>query len=544
MNLERLVVAMCDPAFYPEGTCAVELVQTHISYVFLTDRHVYKVKKPVNFGFLDYSTLEKRRHYCEREVALNARLCPDIYLGVVEITEDRGVFSLGGVGDVREYAVKMSRLPQRRMLREVLARGEGDAATFRRLAHTLAEFHGRAETSPEIAAMKGLEGVRFNCEENFQQTEKYAGRLLPHAAFEFIRNSTRLFLRRQAELFEARARNGRVRDGHGDLHLDSICVTDPICIFDCIEFNERFRYQDVAEEVAFLAMDLEFHNFSPFSEAFVDAYVVASGDEQLRELLDFYKGYRAYVRAKVNSFSTDDPHMTDDDRDDSGRLAARYYELAARYAARFNPQMLLVTCGLTGTGKSTVARKLGERYKLAVVRSDLVRKELLGVDAYERHYDAPDQGAYSREISENTYATMIEHAEPLLASGESVVLDGCFIKRQQREAASELASRCGVPILFLECQAPESLVRERLHGRVSKGKTVSDGRWEIYEHQREACEPPLEVPPECCIVLDRSRPVEEHMAALAERLPAAWGTVAVAPVAPTVVQRRSQQAAQ
>lgn len=513
---------MSTPSFYPEGTTRVEVVQTHISFIFLTDEHAYKVKKPVDFGFLDYTTLARRREMCEREVTLNRRLCPDTYLGVVDIVDAGGRLALGGPGGTVEHAVRMRRLPADRMLRQVLQRGEAGPGIFSEIARTLAAFHAAAETGPEIQAMKGLSGVTFNCEENFEQTERYVGTLLPRDLFEHIRTSTRLFLKRRSALFEERAKRGRLRDGHGDLHLDSICVTDPIRIFDCIEFNERFRYQDVAEEVAFLAMDLEFHGYPEFAVAFVDAYVAASGDGELRELLDFYKAYRAYVRAKVTSFATDDPRVGEADKAALRATAGRYYELAGRYARAFNPQLLVMTCGLTGSGKSTVARRLGERFAFALIRSDVVRKELLGLDPYERKWDAFGAGAYSSEMTDHTYQVMIERAETMLASGDSVVLDGCFTRRSQRSAAIELAQRCGVPLLVLECQAPESVVRERLEGRSSKGRAVSDGRWEIYHNQAATFESPTEVPPGCHVVLDRSHPVEEHMAALTQLMPAPW----------------------
>ena len=513
---------MSTPSFYPEGTARVDVVQTHISFIFLTDHHAYKVKKPVDFGFLDYTSRERRREMCEREVALNRRLCPDTYLGVVDIVDDGSRLTLGGRGVPAEHAVRMLRLPADRMLRHVLQHNEGSEAIFSQIARTLAAFHAAAETSPEIQAMKGVSGVAFNCEENFEQAERYVGRLLPRELFELIRTSTRLFLERRAALFAARARRGRVRDGHGDLHLDSICVTDPIRIFDCIEFNERFRYQDVAEEVAFLAMDLEFHGYPHYAKTFVDAYVAVSGDAELRELLDFYKTYRAYVRAKVSSFQTDDPLIGETDKTHLRETARRYYELAGRYARAFNPQLLVMTCGLTGSGKSTVARRLGERFAFELVRSDVVRKELLGLDPYERKWDAFGAGAYTADMTDETYRVMVERAEVLLASGSSVVLDGCFTRRSQRAAAIELAKRSGVPLLVLECQAPESIVRERLEGRASKGRAVSDGRWEIYHNQAASFESPDEIPPGCHVVLDRSRPVEEHMAALTELMPAAW----------------------
>ncbi len=527
MDLMRLVEQLSDPAFYPEPTTAVEVIQTHISYLFLTDRYAYKVKKPVNFGFLDYTTLERRRAMCEREVELNSRLCPGTYLGVVELRESAGVLAIDGPGETVEVAVRMLRLPHDRMLRQVLARGEGHDALFERIAVTVADFHRRAAAAPPAAALKGFDGVKFNCDENFAQTAKYVDTLVPRATFEFIKNSTALFLGRRAALFARRVAEGRIVDGHGDLHLDSICATDPVCIFDCIEFNERFRIQDAAEEVAFLAMDLEFHGHAPFGRVFVDAYVTATGDTELTELLAFYKAYRAYVRAKVNSFSADDPHIPTAAQAASRATARRYYELAAHFAGACNPRRLLVTCGLTGSGKSTLARTLAERYALQLVRSDVVRKELLGIAPQERRWLPFDQGEYAPEMTDRTYVEMLARAETLLAAGHSVVLDGCFIRRSQRAGAHALARHLGVGFLLLECRTSEEVIRERLERRARKNGTVSDGRWEIYNGQLAEFEPPDEITGDERVVLDRSKPVDELLHELSAVLPSVWQDISV-----------------
>ncbi|HVN76039.1 MAG TPA: AAA family ATPase [Thermoanaerobaculaceae bacterium] len=525
MNLDRLVEHLSNPAFYPEPTTGVEVIQTHISFIFLTDAHAYKVKKPVDFGFLDYTTLAKRRQMCEREVALNSRLCPDIYLGVIELNESDGSLSIGGPGETVEVAVKMRRLPRERMLRQVLARGEGNEALFERIAVTLADFHRRAPAPRTGEGMSGVERPKFNCDENFAQTEKYIGSLLPRRAFELIRNSTDLFFKRKGGLFARRVEERRIVDGHGDLHLDSICATDPVRIFDCIEFNERFRIQDAAEEVGFLAMDLEFHGYAPFARKFVEAYVAASGDAELLELLAFYKTYRAYVRAKINSFASDDPHIPAAARDASRATASHYYELAAHYAAACNPRRLIVTCGLTGSGKSTLARKLGELYSLQLIRSDVVRKELVGIAPDERRWLPYDQGEYSPEMTDRTYAEMLERAKALLEVGHSVVLDGCYTKRLQRDGAVDLARRLGVPFLLLECRTSEDVIRERLERRAQKAGTVSDGRWEIYHRQLAEFEAPEEIAGDKRVVLDRSKPVDELLHELAVVLPSAWQDV-------------------
>ncbi len=542
MDLDRLVERLSDPAFYPEPTRKVEVIQTHISYIFLTDSYAYKVKKPVDFGFLDYTTLARRRELCEREVALNSRLCPDAYLGVVPLREKDGELSLSGSGETVEYAVKMVRLPHDRMLRQVLARGEGDDELFKRIARILASFHARAVLPPAAGALKGLAGVKLNCDENFAQTEKYVGTLVPVATFDYIRTSTDLFFKRRPGLFARRVSEGRIVDGHGDLHLDSICATDPIRIFDCIEFNERFRIQDVSEEVAFLAMDLEFHGYGPFARAFVDAYVEASGDTELLELLAFYKAYRAYVRAKVNSFAVDDPHIPEEAKEAIRASASRYYELAAHYAALFNPQRLLVTCGLTGSGKSTLARMVAELHALQVVRSDVVRKELLGIAPQDRRHVPFDQGEYAPSMTERTYAAMLERAAPLIRAGHTVILDGCFIRRSQRRNARKLARRLGVPFLLLECRTSEEVIRERLERRQQKGGAVSDGRWEIYHGQLKEFEPPEEISGDERVVLDRSKPVEELLHELAAVLPREWQDRSPAPAAAEAAEESAETA--
>ncbi len=518
----RLVEHLSDPRFYPHPTSRVQVLQTHISWLFLTDEFVYKLKKPVNFGFLDYTTLEKRRAMCEREVKLNSRLCPGLYLGVEEIRDDKGTLALGGSGKTVEVVVKMVRLPEERMLRRVLARGEGNSELFARLARALATFHGHSRVHGDTALLKDLVGVKHNCDENFAQTEKYIGALVSPATHTFLRTATELFCRRHPRLFDRRVRQGRIVDGHGDLHLDSICATDPVCMFDCIEFNERFRILDVAEEVAFLAMDLEFEGYAPFARAFVDSYVAACEDRELALLLDFYKAYRAMVRAKVHSFQWDDERLDHAARARLHAIASRYYELALAYAQAFNPRRLIVTCGLSGSGKSTLARRLGERHAVEVVRSDLVRKELLGLDPFERRHVPFGEGEYAPAVTERTYWAMMERAEQLLATGHSVILDASFIARQHRRWAVEAARRAGVPFLLLECRTSDEVIRERLRRRAEKSASVSDGRVEVYERQLAAFEPPEEFGGAEKVIVDRSRDVEELLAELDTVVPPEW----------------------
>jgi aminoglycoside phosphotransferase family enzyme len=330
-QLPELVQALLDPKTYPEAPGPVQLMQTQMSFVFIAGDFVYKVKKPVNLGYLDYTTLEKRHFFCQREVELNRRLCPDAYLGVVPIVKARGKISLGGRGKVIDYAVKMRYLPQDRMMNILLANNQVSAEMVTRLAQKLVEFHQKAETSATISAFGDIETIRVNTEENFDQTEKSIGRTISQEKYDRIKNYTRRFIENNVSLFRQRVAEGRIRDCHGDLHAAHICFTDGICIYDCIEFNDRFRYCDVASEIAFLAMDLDHYGRADLSRSFVNAYTGFSRDRELLRLLNFYKCYRAYVRGKVESFKLDDPYIAEEEKAKTLAIAKKYFELAEEY---------------------------------------------------------------------------------------------------------------------------------------------------------------------------------------------------------------------
>ena len=330
-RLPELVQALLDPRTYPEAPGRVQLMQTQMSFVFLAGDFVYKVKKPVNLGYLDYTTLAKRRFFCQREVELNRRLCPDTYLGIVPIVKARGKISLGVRGRVIEYTVKMRCLPQDRMMNVLLAANQVSAEMVTRLAQRLVDFHQKAETSATISAFGDIGAIKVNTEENFYQTEKSISRTISPEQYQRIKNYTRRFIENNVPLFRQRVAGGRIRDGHGDLHAAHICFTDSICIYDCIEFNERFRYCDVASEIAFLAMDLDHYGRADLSRSFVKAYVDFSQDEELPRLLNFYKCYRAYVRGKVESFKLDDPYISEEEKTKTLAIARKYFELAESY---------------------------------------------------------------------------------------------------------------------------------------------------------------------------------------------------------------------
>jgi aminoglycoside phosphotransferase family enzyme len=327
-----IVAALMEPSAYPEPTSRVELVQTHISYVFLTDRFAYKVKKPVDLGFLNFTTLRRRHYYLEQELVLNRRLCPEIYLAVLPIVAQGEGLRVGGKGKPVEYALRMVRMPQAHMMDEVADRGELSREVMDRLIALLVPFYREAATGPRINKYGEPAVISFNHEENFSRTEPLVGEFLSRALFEEIRTFARAFLTQNRPLFRRRIQEGRIRDCHGDLHMRNICLADGIYIFDCIEFNPRFRYGDVAADIDFLAMDLDFHGFRDLSRHLVQGYARAAGDPDLLVMLDFYKCYRAYVRGKINAVAAGEAEMAPEAWKEAKALAQAYFKLAGEYA--------------------------------------------------------------------------------------------------------------------------------------------------------------------------------------------------------------------
>lgn len=331
MERKTINQALLNPEAYPHKPQKIELVQTQMSFIFLTGEYVHKIKKPVNLGYLDYTTLEKRRFFCHQELELNRRLCPGAYLAVVPIVEEKGGLRIEGQGKAIEYAVKMKQLPQDRMMDALLRRGQVTPEMVATVADKLMVFHQKAETNQKIAAFGRLDVVRQNTDENFAQTEKYVGSSITAEAYQHIKNYTENFIDSNISLFDKRVREGKIRDCHGDLHAAHVCFTDDICIYDCIEFNDRFRYSDVASEIAFLAMDLDRYRQPGLSRHLVDTYVGLSHDKELLKLLDFYKCYRAYVRGKVESFKLGDPYIPEEEKAKVLTVAESYFKLAESY---------------------------------------------------------------------------------------------------------------------------------------------------------------------------------------------------------------------
>jgi aminoglycoside phosphotransferase family enzyme/predicted kinase len=484
----RLVELLSDPSFYPHHVDEVEIVQTHISSVFLTGERAYKLKKPVNFGFLDFSTVELRERYCRAEVELNSRLAPSVYLEVQPLTATGDRVEIGGGGEVVDWVVVMRQMDQDLLGTRVQERGELGAHHVDALVDLLVPFYERARTGEGVDAYGTAKGFKVNTDENFTQTESFVGELLTRERFDHIRTFTDRFYEVHAERFAERVASGRIRESHGDLHLGNIFFEDPPVIFDGIEFNERFRCGDVAVDLAFLAMDLDFHGRPELARRLVDGYVARSEDTGLVEVLDFYRCYRAYVRGKISAFTASDPGLDGAAARRFRNLARRYFGLAYRYAGGTTRPPLVVLYGLMGSGKTSLAQFLDEDYDWTYISTDAVRKQISGVGENTRMWLPYNEGLYSPQMNLETYAEVCRRAENLLAGGFSVVVDGAFKNPAMRRPVVDLAERSGARLLFVETTCEPEEQRRRLSER-QRYETRSDGRVEIMDAQRRDFEP-------------------------------------------------------
>jgi uncharacterized protein len=470
-HLPPLIQAMLEPGFYPHPVREpIQLLQTHISYVLLTGDYAYKVKKPVDFGFLNFSTLERRRHFCQEELRLNQRGAPGLYLQVLPIGQTQGRFQLGSSGEPVEYALKMRQFPQEQLFSNLLERGELTPALMEELGRVVAAFHAQAETNDYIRSFGRPERVREAFDENYAQTQRYVGGPQTAEQYQETQAYTERFFAERQELFYQRMAQDRIREGHGDLHLGNLCWWEgQILLFDCIEFNEAFRFVDTMYDVSYAVMDLDARHRSDLGNAYLNTYLEETGDWEGLKILPIYLNRQAYVRAKVTSFLLDDPAAAEADKANAFYTAARYYRLAWEYTLPKQGQLFLMA-GLSGAGKSTVARYLARQRGAIHIRSDAVRKHLAGIPLRQR--GGPE--VYTPEMTEKTYRRLVELGVELAREGYSVILDAKFDRQALRGMAIEQAQKCGIPLRILHCYAPEAVLRERLQRRMAAG-TVEGG---------------------------------------------------------------------
>ncbi len=487
MNQDLLHTALLSPTAYPGETGPITFKETHVSRLYFTSEHVYKIKKSVNLGFLDFTSLEKRYQYCCEEVRLNSRLCPATYLGVVEIRRSAKGIAIATTGKLIDYAVKMKRLPDDRMLDRLLTLNpEGLHKDLTRVAQRLARFHAEADIFRAPISL-GEETVRRNWTENFSQARTFSQNTLSDNALEILEDNVNTFLASSQPLLNHRQRDGFIRDGHGDLHAGNICLTDPVCIYDCIEFNDRFRIGDVVADMAFLLMDMDFRGHRSLAHflwnVYTQAFFPGDGAEQI---LPFFKIYRAFVRAKINAILSSEPEVKTAQRHQAEKTSRQYFNLALGYLC---PRILILICGLMGVGKTTIARALNRSIGARHLRSDTVRKELAGRSQTVHLQENYGQGIYTEAMSRKTYKKLLDMTSQSLSNGESVIVDASFSSKVQRRRFFEEAERQDVPAFLIVLQCPTSTVLTRLANRQTEGLDASDGRADLYPRHAENFDP-------------------------------------------------------
>jgi uncharacterized protein len=512
--------ALQSPEAFPGAAASVERIQTHISWVFLLERDVYKLKRPVELGFLDFRTIEKRRLACHAEVELNRRLAPDVYLGVVPIgrTPD-GRFHVDGAGEVVDWAVHMLRLPDECRADKLLEAGKLSLAQLDSIAARLADFHDKAACGRHIAEWGSPEHVAQNVRENFAQTRDTIEHFMSRTQAGELENWQRNQLRDRLPLFRARVEEQRVREGHGDLRLEHVYVeASGITVLDCIEFNERFRYADVCADIAFLSMDLEALGRVDLAEFLLARYARHANDFQLYGLVDFYESYRAFVRAKVAAFTAVDDAADQVTRELAWQRARRYALLAvSAQRSPVMPAVVVAVGGMIASGKSTLAEQLGVELSAPVVDTDRIRKHIAGRGALERIDARPFEGVYSEEMSQRVHDELSRRTLSVLRSGRPVVVDASFRTLEQRARIRDLAKQAGVPFYFVECRSPVAVCKSRLLER-AKAPSVSDGRVGMFDAFAASFQAVTELTAAQHVVVDTTRELSLNMADLRRRI--------------------------
>jgi uncharacterized protein len=523
-TLPDLIQQMLQPEFYPhEVQEPVQLLQTHISYVLLTGEFAYKIKKPTNFGFLDFTTLEKRHYFCQEELRLNQRLSPDLYLAVKAIAKagDRYRFTIEtsdpSVESIVEYAVQMHEFPQEGLFSHLFQAGKLTPEMIRQLGVIVAEFHAIADTSSDIQNYGSRTAVQRVDANNFSISEAFIGRSQTQQQYDETRAFTTQFFEHHADWFTQRQMDGKIRECHGDLHLNNVCLyQNKIQVFDCIEFSQDFRNIDVIYDAAFMVMDLEFQKRGDLANLFLNTYLEQTGDYWSAALLPLYLSMRAYIRGNVNALALDDPTISEIDKTHSLQRSKDYYSLAWRYTRR-SPGRLVIMSGLSGSGKSTVARQLAQPLNAIHIRSDAVRKRLAGISlsAPGDQDGIAESGIYTPEMTQLTYERMLELGIFLAQQGWSVILDAKYDRCNLRQAVLEAAQTAQIPIRIAQCTAPIGVLRDRLQHRTGD---VSDATADLLDSQIRADEPLTEEEGAIATILQTEQALEPQISSLVSQI--------------------------
>jgi len=489
LDRSKLILGLSQCRAYPFYTESVTMLQTHVSLLFFTGRKVYKVKKDVTFDFLDFSSLERRRYYCEEELRLNRRLSPEMYLKMVPITRNElGELSVEGEGDVVEYAVKMRQLPKEKMLDCLLEKGDLSETILDELVDKLAKFHATSECGDSVKKYGELENISHIVKGNLDVLEKE----LPSQQYEYLKSYFQKFIKSNENIFEKRIDENRIRDGHGDLHAGNICITDEgIMIYDCIEFSPAYRCADVACDIAFLAMDLDKRGHKETSNSLVKKYVEKVKDPDIYAVIDFYKAYRALVRAKVAVLKMSSCDLLEGEKKQAIQEKRDYVRLAISYCAK---PFLIITCGLPGSGKSWISHKLSQIFDAVILRTDVIRKELAGISPTQSGGGEFEEGIYTEKFTEKTYQTTLDRAEKQLSDNRVVVVDAGFARRSQRDLFRKLAEDKSYPFILFHVSCADSVIRDRMELRKKDREEVSDAGFDVYQEVAKIFEDPDELP--------------------------------------------------
>lgn len=498
-----LIEHLKQPSIYPHPVDQVALLETHISAVLLAGEYAYKLKKPYNLGFLDFTTLDARKHYCEEEQRLNQRLAPDLYLGVVPITGSADAPQWGGSGAPIEYAVKMRRFPQQALLSNVLARNELQAAQLDALACRIAAFHQAVPAATMAQAYGRPDTVHAAARQNFTQIEPLLTNDEQRTQLARLAQRTEALYTADAALFLQRKRGGFVRECHGDLHLGNmILLAGEIVPFDCIEFNADFRWIDVMSEVAFLVMDLASRGRPDLGFRFLNAYLEQTGDFAGLKVLRYYLMFRAIVRAKIAAFRATQYEMPTTVRTQAWAEYQHYLDWAEQ-VSQPQPSLLILMRGVSGSGKSTVARELASHLPAIHVRSDVERKRLFGLDPLAQTKSGLGSGLYTADATQRTYERLKEIAQMVVDAGFPVVLDATFLKHSQRAMFETM----GKPILIIACEAPIEVLRTRIAQRHAAKTDAAEADLAVLEKQLATHEALNEDELAHAILLDTLEPI-------------------------------------
>lgn len=481
---ENLIESLRDPVIWPDCPREVQCVETHISWVLLTRDFAWKIKKPVQFDFLDFSTLAQRKHFCEEELRLNQRTAPELYLGVVPICGDAAAPVIDGAGEPFEYAVKMRRFDDARQLSRIVADGRLEASQIDALAERIAAFHASLPAADVDSPYGRPDDIQRDAIDNFETIERLGGGDPVHAAeIRHLRHWTLTEAQRLARIFEQRRTDGFIRECHGDLHLGNIVeLASGPCLFDCIEFNAAFRWSDVISEVAFLVMDLEEHGEAQFARRLLNRYLERTGDYSGLAVLRFYLVYRAMVRAKVDLIRLRDSSQPEGQRRSLRREFGTYLSVADHDAERAEP-VLMIMHGLSGSGKSHVAEQIVENSSAIRIRSDVERKRLFGLGETDRVTGRAAVELYSGAANSRTYARLEKLVETVVNAGFPVVVDAAFLQPELRAQFRQLAERLAVPFLILVCSAPDDVLEKRVANREVSNTDASDAGLAVLRQQ-------------------------------------------------------------